>query len=116
MTDLTRESPVDLEFLKSVIDDDAEFQKELFAIFIENANRNIEKMEDALKSSNNNSWYMAAHAFKGASASIGAMTLAGILEHAQKFPEETVEQKSAILNQVKEELRLVIEFLGKISQ
>ena len=116
MEDFTKENPIDLEFLKSVIDDDVEFQKELFAIFIENANRNLEKMEDALKSSNNNSWYMASHAFKGASASIGAMKLAGILEHAQKFPEEALEQKASIISQVKEELALVVEFLQKISK
>ncbi len=107
-------NPIDLDFLTSVIGDDEEFKKELFVIFEDNAQRNIEKMEDALSTSNNNSWYMASHAFKGASASIGAMDLANLLEHAQKYPEETPEQKTELLNQIKSQLKAVIEFLKTV--
>ena len=104
---------IDLEFLKSVIGDDVEFEKELFAIFIENAHNNVAKMEDALATSNTNSWYMASHAFKGASASIGAFDLSAILEYAQKHPEETAEQKKAVVQKLKDELQLVIEFINQ---
>ncbi|NBV07327.1 MAG: hypothetical protein EBS06_08885 [Proteobacteria bacterium] len=104
---------IDVEFLRSIIENDVEFEKELFAIFTENANRNVEKMEDAIKSSNDNSWYMASHAFKGASASIGAFDLSRILEYAQKHPEENYEQKTELLRKVKEELALVISFINE---
>lgn len=104
---------IDVEFLRSIIEDDFEFEKELFAIFTENAHRNIEKMEDVIKTSNQNSWYMASHAFKGASASVGAMELANILEYAQKHPEETTEQKIKLLKQVREELARVLEFINE---
>jgi HPt (histidine-containing phosphotransfer) domain-containing protein len=104
---------VDVEFLRSIIENDVEFEKELFAIFTDNAQRNVEKMEEAIKTSNDNSWYMASHAFKGASASIGAFDLSKILEYAQKHPEENYEQKTELLNKIKEELGEVIRFINE---
>ena len=104
---------IDVEFLRSIIENDVEFEKELFAIFIENAQRNVEKMEEAIKDSNDNSWYMASHAFKGASASIGAFELSKVLEYSQKHPEENYEQKTELLKKIKEELRLVIKFINE---
>ncbi len=104
---------IDVEFLRSIIENDFEFEKELFAIFTDNAQHNIEKMEDAIKKSNDNSWYMASHAFKGASASIGAFDLSKILEYAQKHPDENYEQKTKLLNKIKDELSLVIKFINE---
>ena len=104
---------VDKEFLRSIVENDIEFEKELFNIFSENAQRNMVKLEDAIKSSDNNSWYMAAHAFKGASASIGAFELSKILEYAQKNPEETAEEKYAVLGRVREEFARVLDFINE---
>ncbi len=103
---------IDVDFLRSIIENDFEFEKELFAIFSDNAHRNIVKLEDAIKISDVNSWYMAAHAFKGASASIGAFNLAEVLEYAQKHPEDSIEQKNETLKKIKEELQLVLEFIN----
>ncbi len=104
---------IDIEFLRSVIEDDIEFEKELFAIFTENAERNIAKMEEAIKKSDNNSWYMASHAFKGAAASIGAFELSRNLEYAQKHPEDNAEDKNKILLKVRAEFKLVLEFINQ---
>lgn len=113
MENQTRKRAIDTEFLRSIIENDIEFEKELFAIFSENAHRNMVKMEESIKSGDNNSWYMASHAFKGASASIGAFDLSKILEYAQKHPEESVEQKLAVLNKVREEFRYVLDFINE---
>jgi HPt (histidine-containing phosphotransfer) domain-containing protein len=104
---------IDREFLRGIIDNDKEFEKELFAIFSENAHRNIVKLEEAIKDGNNNSWYMAAHAFKGAAASIGAFDLSKILEYAQKHPEDDSEKKLKLIAEVREEMVLVIEFINQ---
>ncbi len=105
--------PIDVDFLRNVIGNDVEFEKELFGIFTDNSKRNIEKMEEAMKTSNDNSWYMAAHAFKGAAASVGAFDLSKILEYAQKHPEENYEQKTELLNKIKEELATVLKFINE---
>lgn len=104
---------IDTDFLRSVIDNDVEFEKELFSIFIENANRNINKMEDSIKDGDNNSWYMASHAFKGSSASIGAFDLSKVLENAQRNPEGTNEEKTEILKQIREEFKNVSDFISQ---
>jgi len=103
---------IDIEFLRSVIEDDREFEKELFAIFTENAQRNIVKMEEAIKSNDNNSWYMSSHAFKGASASIGAFELSKLLEYAQRHPADNLEGKMEVMRKVKSEFTSVLEFIN----
>ncbi len=102
---------IDIDFLRSVIDNDREFEKELFAIFSENAQRNITKMEEAINKSDNNAWYMASHAFKGAAASIGAFELSKILEHAQRHPEDAAAEKNNVLQQVRDHFKLVLDFI-----
>ena len=102
---------LDIDYLKSIIEDDKEFEQELFKIFIENSQKNIIKLQEAIDSEDINSWYMASHAFKGASASIGAFELAKILEYAQKNIEDSKENKIQTLDKIKNELKLVNDFL-----
>lgn len=108
---MSENSAVDVEFLESIVDGDADFQKELFVIFVENAERNVKKMEEALKAGDNNAWYMSSHAFKGAAASIGAFDLSKVLEYAQKHPEDSEKVKTEIVDKVREELGAVLEFI-----
>lgn len=104
---------IDTKFLREIVGDDKEFEKELFSIFSDNAHRNFVKMEDSIKSQDNNAWYMAAHAFKGAAASIGAFELSKLLEHAQQFPEESFDQKNELMKKIHEEFRLVLDFINE---
>jgi HPt (histidine-containing phosphotransfer) domain-containing protein len=106
-----KNNSIDTDFLRDIIDNDFEFKKELFTIFIENAKKNITKLEEALKNQDNNLWYVSAHAFKGASASIGAFPLSKNLEYAQKHPEESIEEKQKTLEKIKAELNLVFDFI-----
>ena len=108
---MSENSSIDIDFLQSIVDNDFDFQKELFSIFIENAERNVAKMEEALSNLDNNSWYMSAHAFKGAAASIGAFKLSKVLEYAQKHPEDSLEVKNEIIEKVREELEYALEFI-----
>ncbi len=106
---------IDIDFLSSIVDGDKNFEQELFDIFIDNAKRNIQKMTEANLASDNNSWYMASHAFKGASASIGAFDLANILERAQKNPEENSVKKSELLEMINAEFQLVLQSMNEIN-
>lgn len=106
-----KNSPLDIDFLRGIIDNDLEFKKELFALFKDSAEKNIAELERALAENSNNNWYMAAHSFKGACASIGAFGLSKVLEYMQKHPEENYDQKAESLKTVKEKLVGVMEFL-----
>ncbi|MBU6141421.1 MAG: hypothetical protein KGP29_07725 [Proteobacteria bacterium] len=108
-----KNTSIDTKFLREIVSDDKEFEKELFSIFSENAHRNFIKMEESIKNQDNNSWYMASHAFKGAAASIGAFGLSMLLEHAQQFPEESFEEKNELMKRIHAEFRLVLDFINE---
>ena len=103
--------PIDLDFFKTIIGNDVEFEKELFQIFVDNSKFNISKMENALISKDSNVWYMGAHALKGSSASIGAFYLSKLLEIAQKNADVEIEEKQKIFEKVKEEFSNVENFI-----
>jgi HPt (histidine-containing phosphotransfer) domain-containing protein len=111
MTEKKITEVLDLDYLESIIEDDKEFEKELFKIFIENSLKNINKLEEAVANNDNNSWYMASHGFKGASSSIGAFELAKQLDFAQKNLEENPQRKKQMIEKIKEELEHVMFFL-----
>ncbi len=107
------DKPIDLDFLENVIGDDKEFERELCEIFIDNSAQYMSKMEETAQSGDGNGWYMASHAFKGASASIGAFPLSKVLETAQKSSEEPTEVKEKLLAEAKAEYVKVEEFIKK---
>lgn len=104
---------IDLEYLRGVIDGDKEFENELKEVFFDNAQKNINSLQDAIDKKDNNLWYMSAHAFKGASGSIGAFDLAKVLEIAQRSFEDSSENKIQILSKVKSEFALVKDLFEK---
>ncbi len=103
---------IDIEFLKSITGDDVSFEKELFILFLDSSKSNIIKMEKALAGSDNNGWYMASHALKGASASIGAFDLSKVLEYAQTHPKDEDKEKIRVLAEIKTELTRVETFIN----
>lgn len=104
-------TPIDVGFLKEVIGNDKEFELELFEIFIKNSGQNISNMHKAMDDNDSNAWYMASHAFKGASSSIGAFKLSKALEIAQKSADEGGDRKNEIIAEVEEEYAKVEAFI-----
>ena len=103
---------IDLKYLRNVIEDDRELEKELFIMFIENGKKNIQKMDKSISENNSNDWYMASHAFKGASSSIGAFDLSRALEIAQHSYLDDQQRKNEILTKIKKEFDYVITFIN----
>jgi len=103
---------IDLKYLRNVIEDDRELEKELFIMFIENGKKNIQKMDKSISENNSNDWYMASHAFKGASSSIGAFDLSRALEIAQHSYLDDQQRKNEILATIKKEFDYVITFIN----
>jgi HPt (histidine-containing phosphotransfer) domain-containing protein len=104
---------LDMEFLRQVTGSDIEFEKELFLIFLESSRNNLEKMEKSIADKNDTNWHLAAHSFKGASASIGAFDLSKTLELAQYHPKGLFEEKAALLKKIQTEFDLVTDFINK---
>jgi HPt (histidine-containing phosphotransfer) domain-containing protein len=103
---------VNMDFFKDITMGDYEFEKDLLMIFKDSSEKNMKKMEEAIRDNDNQAWCMACHAFKGGANSIGAVDLAVLLEHGQKNPKETNEQKTELLKKAKAEFDIVVKFLG----
>jgi hypothetical protein len=104
-------NPIDIDFLRKIIGNDLSFEKELFEIFLDNSKYNIAKLDKALKDEDNNTWYMASHALKGSSASIGAFPLSRVLEVSQKNSDLEIEKKIEIFQKIKEEFKKVEDYI-----
>ncbi len=111
--DKNLKTPVDLEFLRNITDNDIEFERDLLKIFIESSKNDIKKMEASIGDPNNNDWYLSSHSFKGSAASIGAFSLAKSLEYAQFHKDDPDEDKIKTLKEIKEKLAVVTKFLTK---
>jgi HPt (histidine-containing phosphotransfer) domain-containing protein len=104
---------LDIEFLRQVTVGDIEFEKELFLIFLESSKNNLDRMEKSITDKNDTLWHLAAHSFKGASASIGAFDLSKTLEAAQYHPKGFFEEKTLLLEKIRTEFDLVVDFIDK---
>lgn len=105
---------IDLDFLNKVIGDDEEFAKELFEIFIDNCSYNISKLEKAINDNDKNSWYMASHAMKGSSASIGAFNFSKLCDLSQKVSDQETIKKTQILENIKIDFAKIQDFIKNI--
>ena len=105
---------LDVEFLNTIIDDDIEFRNELFVIFKDSSNANLQKMIKSLESEDFSMWYAASHAFKGAASSIGAFALASILEQAQRSVDKNRQERELILADVQQCYGNLLKVLEKI--
>lgn len=101
MTNNTENKIIDLEFLNKIIGDDKDFERELFEIFIDNSKFNVNKLQKSIEENDNDSWFMAAHALKGSSASIGAFNFSKKLDAAQKNSSNDINTKIKMLEDIK---------------
>jgi HPt (histidine-containing phosphotransfer) domain-containing protein len=77
----------DEDQLDAITGGDAEFEREVLEEYVASAPRDVEKLRNAIASGDAAATGAAAHALKGASATIGAKSFAAIaleLEHAGK--------------------------------
>jgi PAS domain S-box-containing protein len=69
------EAPVDLNALRELVGDDAQFQRELIETFITSGDETLAQIVDALKVNDLEAVRKSAHSLKGASANIRAQAL-----------------------------------------
>ena len=103
LKDLPLPEAIDLAFLKEITTNDADFENEIFALFLDSANETFKQLEESLSTGNQDLWLSSVHSFKGACASIGAFYLADIAEYAQNHPQESKEKKEKIFSNINQE-------------
>ncbi|MFE4106834.1 Hpt domain-containing protein [Almyronema epifaneia] len=69
-------SPIDLEQLQQISGNDPEFEQELLQLFVEDAIAQTAILEEAIAQQNSQAIEETAHHLKGASANVGATSMA----------------------------------------
>jgi len=81
------ETPVDLAVLQEIVGDDNEVMVELVELFLENSEKRIQVINEALDTMNAKILEEESHAFKGASGGMGAKDLYELCHQLESFGE-----------------------------
>jgi HPt (histidine-containing phosphotransfer) domain-containing protein len=110
---LTGDDPVNLEGLHQVTDGDAEAEKELTAIFVEQGDTNLLGLQANCRGGQHVMWTEIAHMLKGSAANMGAFQLSQLCDEAETITDSADERGRCFLKIEAEYLR-VKEFFKKI--
>ena len=105
------QSPVDMVHLRTFTDGDITAEKELFEIFVNEAQIAMVYMATSLADGDEESWRKSSHKFKGAAANLGAKKLAEICFQAEKDFTSDKEQKRTYMENIRNEAQSVMEYL-----
>ncbi|MCB1562399.1 MAG: response regulator [Alphaproteobacteria bacterium] len=79
---------------------DPEREREIFALFSENIEHDLEALRKALCEDDQEEWEKYTHKLYGSAANIGAQILAGLCDEAQEFLPENRAEKQAVFDQI----------------
>ncbi len=105
------ESPIDLDHLSMFTDGDADEERELFEMFMQQAALNMQELRDGLE--DNDDWRKAAHKFKGSAANMGAASLANSCKIAEAEFAATLDVKDKMLAEIETQLTIVANFINQ---
>lgn len=105
------DAPVDMNHLRSLTEGDREMEKELFRLFLLQADMSLQELSESHAAGKNEAWRAAAHKFKGAAANLGAGPLSSLCLRGEKEFEMSADEKRALLDEIRSELEKVRRFL-----
>jgi HPt (histidine-containing phosphotransfer) domain-containing protein len=108
------QEPVDMNHLRDITDGDREIERELFSLFLSNAEECIEVLAQNCTDGENIKWRSAAHELKGSAASLGAFPMSRECHRAQVEFTSDVAEKKIMLEAIRASLKTVKEFLDKV--
>ena len=107
---------IDINYLNELTTGDLKIERELMQLFVDRSIEKIDKMTVALENDDNEMWNEASHALKGAAGAIGAWDFMRLAESAQKVKNDTKSKKSKILDKIKIDNDLVLNFIYKFTE
>lgn len=100
----SEQSPIDLAHLEMFTEGDPEVEKELLALFFNEADSSMSKLEQSFANNDSDAWEKTAHRLKGASVNLGANPLSDACEAAEDNYAANQEDKDAMLINIKTKL------------
>ncbi len=107
-------SPVDLANLRGITDGDVEMEQELFREFIITSDSYIESLSQSLGDDRSELWRTTAHSFKGIALNLGAAKLGELCKKAQESNAVPTQEKTTMLESIKQEYTAVKGYLNSI--
>jgi PAS domain S-box-containing protein len=105
------DKPVDIEHLNIFTGGDKKEERELTALFFEQAKYSVITLQDTLSKDDGEGWKMAAHKLKGASANFGANMLSQYAFDAEQAQYEDKNFKRRMYNLINDEIAKVAKFM-----
>lgn len=110
----TKELPVvDLSCLEEYTDGDPESIQELLEAFYETANESLDGLSEHTVDGESDGWQQSAHKLKGAAGYVGAEVMRSLCATAQNMKVATMQERSEILDQIKQQYSAVCDVLEK---
>jgi len=110
----TDSQPVHLDHLRKFTDGDPKEDKELCESFLDQAEEMLKSLDQSCSDNQGTKWRQAAHKFKGSSANLGAFDLSKLCEEAESAFAASEEEKKVHVENIRQELGAVREFLSDI--
>lgn len=104
--------PINIAHLESFTEGEAEIEKELFAIFLDQMGLGLSNLESCCADDRKEDWRAAAHKFKGAAANLGAERLAELCRTAEHGQDEPEDGKKRMLEDIVREADTVQNFIN----
>ena len=101
---------LNIEQIELLTDGDPEEMEELFSVFFQQSDQDLDSLEKAYHEHDTEKWRKAAHKLKGAAANIGASLLATASQEAEKQYSVSQSDKVLLLNNIKDEYQRLKTF------
>jgi signal transduction histidine kinase/DNA-binding response OmpR family regulator len=111
------DDPVDMAHLRMFTDGDMEAERELFSVFLSQAEESLDALDISRRTLDCEAWRKSAHRFKGAAANLGAKSLSQLCSKAEQGASSDETAKADWLSDIRDEYTAVRGFLlGKMEQ
>ncbi len=104
-------APADLENLRVNAAGDAEFEREMIALFVSQSEKQLAELEAMCIDGDSEAWVELAHAFKGTAGSVGAERMRHICVRAQKMVQASAAERAKVATEIRKAYDAVLAYL-----
>jgi HPt (histidine-containing phosphotransfer) domain-containing protein len=105
--------PVNLDNLKANSMGDADFEREMIAMFVTQGKTQIDELRPICINGPSEPWVEISHALKGTAGSVGADKMREMCATSQKMEDASAEDRERILSRIEEQYKIIVAYLIK---
>ncbi len=111
---ITKNDFIDWHYLNDFTDGDKKIENELFSVFLENLETDLEALRQMNDKDDFKKWLNYAHKIYGSSCHVGAKKLSVICDKAQSLSQDNVKQMKAMTHAIEKSANDLKEYIGQI--